>query len=48
MNTFTILFKNAQGEWVTEIMELKFHSVQGVLIWFEDIFGLRIASISKH
>ena len=48
MNTFTILFKNAQGEMKKEIMNLDFVTVSGVIAWFEETLGLRIKSISKH
>lgn len=48
MNTFTITFKNALGEFITEEMNLDFVTVQGVISWFEDTFGLRVKSISKH
>ena len=48
MNTFTITFKNALGELTTEDMILDFVTVQGVVAWFEDTFGLRIESITKH
>ena len=48
MNTFTIIFRNALGELITEEMNLDFVTVQGVISWFEDTFGLRVKSISKH
>ena len=48
MNTFTITFKNALGELKTEDMSLCFVTVNGVIAWFEDTFGLRVQSISKH
>ncbi len=48
MNTFTITFRNALGEFKTEIMLLDFVTVQGVIAWFEETMGLRIKSISKH
>ena len=48
MNTFTITFKNALGEFKTEIMTLDFVIVQGVISWFDETFGLRVKSISKH
>tara|TARA_R110002096_G_scaffold333296_1_gene527274 strand:- start:40 stop:186 length:147 start_codon:yes stop_codon:yes gene_type:complete len=48
MNTFTILFKNALGEFIKEDMTLSFSTVQGVAAWFEDTLGLRVKSISKH
>ena len=48
MNTFTITFRNALGELITEEMNLDFVTVQGVISWFEDTFGLTVKSISKH
>ena len=48
MNTFTITFKNALGEFKTEDMILHFGTVQGVATWFENTLGLRAKSISKH
>ena len=48
MNTFTILFKNAIGEFIKEDMVLPFGTVQGVANWFENTLGLRAKSISKH
>lgn len=48
MNTFTITFKNALGELITEDMNLDFITTSGVIAWFEDTFGLRIKSITKH
>ena len=48
MNTFTITFRNALGDKKTEVINLDFHSVQGVMAWFEDTLGLRPLSISKH
>ena len=48
MNTFTILFRNALGEVVTEDMVLNFNTVNGVIEWFENTLGLRITSITKH
>ncbi len=48
MNTFTITFKNGLEELITEEMNLDFVTVQGAISWFEDTFGLRVKSISKH
>ena len=48
MNTFTVTFKNALGEIITEQMHLDFITVSAVISWFEDTFGLRIKSITKH
>jgi len=48
MSTFTIVFKNALGEFKTELVVLPFSTVQGVANWFEDTLGLRAKSISKH
>ena len=48
MNTFTITFKNALGEFKTEEITLDFVTVQGVISWFEETIGLRVKSISKH
>ena len=48
MNTFTITFKNALGEIITEQMHLDFITVSGVIAWFEDTFGLRVKSITKN
>ena len=48
MNTFTILFRNAMGEVITEDMTLRFNGVNGVIEWFENTLGLKIMSISKH
>ena len=48
MNTFRITFKNALGEFKTEDMTLDFVTVQGVISWFDETFGLRVKSISKH
>ena len=48
MNTFTVLFKNALGEFKIEDMVLPFGTVQGVATWFENTLGLRAKSISKH
>ncbi len=48
METFTILFKNALGEFKKEDMVLPFRTVQGVANWFENTLGLRAKSISKH
>jgi hypothetical protein len=48
MNTFTITFKNALGELITEDMNLDFVTTSGVIAWFEDTLGLRIKSITKH
>ena len=48
MNTFTITFKDAMGEWKTEEMHLDFHGVSGVIAWFDDVFGIRVSSITKH
>tara|TARA_R110002074_G_scaffold93362_1_gene203912 strand:+ start:3602 stop:3748 length:147 start_codon:yes stop_codon:yes gene_type:complete len=48
MNTFTITFKNALGEFKTEDMTLDFCTVQGVSAWFEDVLGLRVKSIFKN
>tara|TARA_R110002124_G_scaffold63614_1_gene174205 strand:+ start:244 stop:390 length:147 start_codon:yes stop_codon:yes gene_type:complete len=47
MNTFTILFKNTQGDLKTVELNLQLKSVQDVSDWFEDSFGLRAKSISK-
>jgi hypothetical protein len=47
-NTFTVLFKNALGEFKKEDMVLPFGTVQGVATWFENTLGLRAKSISKH
>jgi hypothetical protein len=48
MNKFTITFRNALGELITEDMTLKFNGVTAVTIWFENTLGLRVQSISKH
>ncbi len=48
MNTFTITFKNASGEIKTEDFNLDFRGVQAVANWFEDTFGVRPSSISRH
>ena len=48
MNTFTITFKDGLGESKTEEMHLDFITVSGVIAWFEDTFGLRVKSITKH
>ena len=48
MNTFTITFKNALGELITEDMSLNFATVNGVIAWFDETFGLRVKSIKKH
>jgi hypothetical protein len=48
MNTFTITFKNALGELITEEMTLDFVTVQGVVAWFDETLGLGVKSISKH
>ena len=48
MNTFTITFKNALGEFITEDMTLDFVTVNGVIAWFDETFGLRVKSIEKH
>jgi hypothetical protein len=48
MNKFTITFRNALGELITEDMTLKFRTVSGVIIWFENTLGIRVKSISKH
>jgi len=48
MNTFTITFKNALGEFKTEQMYLDFITVSGVIAWFDETLGLRVQSIEKH
>lgn len=48
MNTFTINFKNGEGEFITEEFTLDFVTVTGVVAWFERTMGLRVKSISKH
>ncbi len=48
MKTFTITFKNGLGELITEDMSLDFVTVNGVIAWFEETFGLRVKSITKH
>ena len=48
MNTFTITFKDALGELKTEQMILDFVTVNGVIAWFIDIFGIRVISITKN
>ena len=48
MNTFTITFKNAIGEMKTEDFHLDFVTVQGVITHFEELFGIRVKSITKH
>jgi len=48
MNKFTITFRNALGELITEDMTLKFNGVTAVTIWFENTLGLKVKSISKH
>ena len=48
MNTFTITFKNARAELITEDFTLDFNGVNGVIAWFEETLGLRVKSISKH
>lgn len=48
MNTFTITFKNALGELITEDMTLDFVTVNGVIAWFIETLGIRVKSISKH
>lgn len=48
MNTFTITFKNALGEFITEDMTLDFVTVNGVISWFIETFGIRVKSITKH
>lgn len=48
MNTFTITFKNALGEFKTEEITLDFVTVGAAINWFEDTFGLRVKSMSKH
>ncbi len=48
MNTFTILFRNAQGDLKTVELNLPLRSVQDVSDWFEDTFGLRAQSIERQ
>ena len=48
MNTFTITFKNAMEEIKTEDFHLDFVTVQGVISHFEEVFGIRVKSITKH
>ena len=48
MNKFTIYFKNALGEFKTEDFNLDFYGTPAVAEWFEDTFGLRAKSVSKH
>tara|TARA_R110001632_G_scaffold44827_2_gene113818 strand:+ start:902 stop:1048 length:147 start_codon:yes stop_codon:yes gene_type:complete len=48
MNTFTITFKNAMEDMKTENFYLDFHSVQGVIAHFDEVFGIRVKSITKH
>ena len=48
MNTFTITFKDALGEFKTEQMTLDFVTVNGVIAWFIDVLGIRVKSITKH
>lgn len=48
MNTFTITYTNSLGNIKTEELDLDFISVQQVSNWFEDEFGIRPRSISKH
>ena len=48
MNTFTITFKNAMEEMKTEDFHLDFVTVQGVTAYFEEVFGIRVKSITKH
>jgi hypothetical protein len=48
MSTFTITFRNAIGELITEDMTLNFNTVSGVVVWFDNTLGLRIKSITKH
>jgi hypothetical protein len=47
MNTFTVLFKNAQGDLKTVELNLPLRSVKFVSDWFEDNFGLRAKSIKR-
>lgn len=48
MNTFTITFKNAMEEMKTEDFHLDFVTVQGVIAHFDEVFGIRVKSITKH
>lgn len=48
MNKFTITFKNAMGEMKTEDFHLDFISVTSVIAHFDEVFGIRIKSITKH
>lgn len=48
MNTFTIHFKNADGENKSVDLTLDIHSVLTVKEWFEDKFEIRARSIKKH
>ena len=41
MNTFTITFKNALGEFKTEEITLDFVTVQGVIAWFEENYWFK-------
>tara|TARA_R110000803_G_scaffold60756_1_gene120196 strand:+ start:369 stop:527 length:159 start_codon:yes stop_codon:yes gene_type:complete len=47
-NTFTVTFKNAMEEMKTEDFHLDFVTVQGAIAHFEEIFGIRVKSITKH
>ena len=47
-NTFTVTFKNAKEEMKTEDFHLDFATVQGAIAHFEEIFGIRVKSITKH
>jgi len=48
MNTFTITFKNGLGEFKTEEITLDFVTVRAAIDWFEETFGLKVKSMSKH
>ena len=48
MNTFTITFNNAMGEMKTEDFHLDFVSVTSVIAHFDEVFDIRVKSITKH
>ena len=48
VNLFAVTFINAKGNYKSLVMPLPYSNLSSAVIWFEDTFGFKAKSITRH